>query len=226
MENITDNARVINVDENYIFHLYALLNNEDLKIKIIQFINWFIAQKELRFGYYDGHYMLGMSYINFIVMISNAFIKWVNLYNTQNKDSKDWIIKNDLFFNLNTSNEEMSDNEVALIKQIDDAKLTPDKHIETKYGLGTIRNLSSGCKTLLNIVKHPEKVVCVEECGPNVLKVIFAMDNIKIYMSRPSLADIPDDAIIRFNDTDVVTGSAGYNAWWSKEYERREANDL
>ena len=120
----------------------------------------------------------------------------------------------------------MSDNEVALIKQIDDAKLTPDKHIETRYGLGTIRNLSSGCKTLLNIVKHPEKVVCVEECGPNVLKVIFAMDNIKIYMSRPSLADIPDDAIIRFNDTDVVTGSAGYNAWWSKEYERREANDL
>ena len=149
----------------------------------------------------------------------------IDIY-TEKKDTKDWIIKNDLFFNLNTSNEEMSDNEVALIKQIDDAKLTPDKHIETKYGLGTIRNLSSGCKTLLNIVKHPEKVVCVEECGPNVLKVIFAMDNIKIYMSRPSLADIPDDTIIRFNDTDVVTGSAGYNAWWSKEYERREANDF
>ena len=149
----------------------------------------------------------------------------IDIY-TEKKDSKDWIIKNDLFFNLNTSNEEMSDNEVALIKQVDDAKLTPDKHIETKYGLGTIRNLSSGCKTLLNIVKHPEKVVCVEECGPNVLKVIFSMDNIKIYMSRPSLADIRDDAIIRFNDTDVVTGSAGYNAWWSKEYERREANDL
>lgn len=149
----------------------------------------------------------------------------IDIY-TEKIDSKDWIIKNDLFFNLNTSNEEMSDNEVALIKQVDDAKLTPDKHIETKYGLGTIRNLSSGCKTLLNIVKHPEKVVCVEECGPNVLKVIFAMDNIKIYMSRPSFADIPDDAIMRFNDTDVVTGSVGYNAWWSKEYERREANDL
>ena len=74
----------------------------------------------------------------------------IDIY-TEKKDSKDWIIKNDLFFNLNTSNEEMSDNEVALIKQVDDAKLTPDKHIETKYGLGTIRNLSSGCKTLLNI---------------------------------------------------------------------------
>ena len=88
----------------------------------------------------------------------------------------------------------MSKYEINLIQQVDEAKLTPDKHIETKYGLGTIRNLSSGCKTLLNIVKHPDKVVNVEECGPNVLKIIFTMDNIKIYMSRPTLFDIPDDA--------------------------------
>ena len=98
--------------------------------------------------------------------------------------------------------------------------------IETKYGLGTIRNLSSGCKTLLNIVKHPDKVVNVEECGPNVLKIIFTMDNIKIYMSRPTLFDIPDDVQIRFNESDIVTGGRGYNAWWSKEYERREKDDL
>ena len=109
---------------------------------------------------------------------------------------------------------------------MDDAILTPDKHIETKYGLGTIRNLSSGCKTLLNIVKHPEKVVCVEECGPNVLKKIFEMDNIKIYMSRPSFMEIPKNVRLRFNDKEVVVGSAGYHAWWSKEYERREGHDL
>ena len=115
---------------------------------------------------------------------------------TEKKELKDWILQNDLYFNLNTGNEEMSENEINLIQQVDEAKLTPDKRIETKYGLGTIRNLSSGCKTLLNIVKHPDKVVGVEECGPNVLKFIFAMDNIKIYMSRPSLADIPDDAMI------------------------------
>ena len=75
-------------------------------------------------------------------------------------------------------------------------------------------------------VKHPDKVVCVEECGPNVLKIIFAMNNIRIYMSRPTLTEIPDDAEIRFNDSEVVTGSRGYNVWWSKEYERREAHDL
>ena len=32
-----------------------------------------------------------------------------------------------------------------------------------------------------------DRVVNVEECGPNVLKIIFTMDNIKIYMSRPCL---------------------------------------
>ena len=82
-----------------------------------------------------------------------------------------------------------------------------------KYGLGTIRNLSSGCKTFLNIVKHPDNVVNVEECGPNVLRIIFTMDNIKIFMSRPTLFDIPDDAKIRFNDSDIVIGGRGYNAW-------------
>ena len=145
---------------------------------------------------------------------------------TEKKNSKDWILKNDLYFNLNTSNEEMSKEEIELIREVDDAILTPNKHIETKYGLGTIRNLSSGCKTLLNIVKHPEKVVCVEECGPNVLKKIFEMDNIKIYMSRPSFMEIPKNVRLRFNDKEVVVGSAGYHAWWSKEYERRERHDL
>ena len=110
----------------------------------------------------------------------------IDIY-TDKKESKDWILQNDLYFNLNTGNEEMSQNEINLIQQVDEARLTPDKHIETKYGLGTIRNLSSGCKTLLNIVKHPDKVVNVEECGPNVLEIIFTLDNIKIYMSRPRI---------------------------------------
>ena len=65
----------------------------------------------------------------------------INVY-TEKKNLKDWIFQNDLYFNLNTGNEEMSQKEIDLIQQVDAAKLMPDKHIETKYGLGTIRNLS------------------------------------------------------------------------------------
>ena len=34
----------------------------------------------------------------------------IDIY-TGKKESKDWIFQNDLYFNLNTSNEEMSQNE-------------------------------------------------------------------------------------------------------------------
>ena len=110
----------------------------------------------------------------------------IDIY-TNKINSKDWILQNDLYFNLNTGNEEMSQKEIDLIWQIDEAKLTPDKHIETKDGLGTIRNLSSGCKTLINIVKHPDKEVNVEACGTHVLRIIFEMETDQPYMSPLSL---------------------------------------
>lgn len=148
----------------------------------------------------------------------------IDIY-TERQNSPDWIIFNDMYFNLNTGNEELSEYEAEIIRQVDKAKLTDDKHIETRYGIGTIRNLSTSCKTLLNIVKHPEKVVCVEECGSDVLKIIFGLDNIKIYMSRPALVEIAETTEIRFNDGKVVTGVSGYNKWWKKEYARREAEE-
>lgn len=58
----------------------------------------------------------------------------------------------------------------------------------------------------------------MEECGPNVLKMIFQMDNIKIYMSRPSFVEILAETEICFNDKEIVTGNTDI-AWWSREYE-------
>ena len=34
----------------------------------------------------------------------------IDIY-TEKKEAKDWILQNDLYFNLNTSNEEISENE-------------------------------------------------------------------------------------------------------------------
>ena len=36
------------------------------------------------------------------------------------KNSKEWILQNDLYFNLNTSNEEMSEKEIDIIRQVDE----------------------------------------------------------------------------------------------------------
>lgn len=145
---------------------------------------------------------------------------------TKRQKSDNWIFQNDWYFNLYTGNEEFTEKEKAIIGKIDHAKITQDKYIETKYGLGTIRNLSSGCKTLLNVVKNPEKIVNVDECGRNVLDELFSLDNIHVYMSRPERIHIAENIEICFNDTEIVKGRQGFEQWWTKEYERRESDDL
>ena len=41
----------------------------------------------------------------------------IDIY-TEKRDSNDWILQNDLYFNLNTGNEEMSQKEINLIQQV------------------------------------------------------------------------------------------------------------
>lgn len=51
-------------------------------INLKEFVKYFINLKKLKFNYIKGSYSIGMSYIEFIILISNAFIDWYNeLYN-------------------------------------------------------------------------------------------------------------------------------------------------
>lgn len=46
--------------------------------KLKEFVKDFINLKKLKFNYVNGSYSIGMSLIEFIVLISNEFIKWYN----------------------------------------------------------------------------------------------------------------------------------------------------
>lgn len=145
---------------------------------------------------------------------------------TQKQNEPSWIMRNDWYFNLYTGNQPLTKEEKEAVADIDGARVLDNMRIETEYGLGTIRNLSSGCKTYLNILKNPEKVVCAEECGGNVLERIFKLDTARIYMDRPERFWIDDGTEICFDDKEIVIGRAGYENWWSKEYERKAENDI
>ena len=149
----------------------------------------------------------------------------VYLY-TERQENENWILKNDVYFNLHTGNQPFTEQDKEAIFQIDKARVTQDAHIETKYGIGTVRNLSTGCKTYLNVLKNPGKVVGANECGGNVLTLLFALDDIRLYMNRPERFDIKEDVRIMINDRDLVVGKRGYELWWSSEYERRAKDDL
>lgn len=46
--------------------------------KFKEFVRYFINSKKLKFNYVNGSYSIGISLIEFIVLISNEFIKWYN----------------------------------------------------------------------------------------------------------------------------------------------------
>lgn len=46
--------------------------------KFREFVRYFISSKKLKFNYVNGSYSIGMSLIEFIVLISNEFISWYN----------------------------------------------------------------------------------------------------------------------------------------------------
>lgn len=46
--------------------------------KFREFVRYFINSKKLKFNYVNGSYSIGMPLIEFIVLISNEFIKWYN----------------------------------------------------------------------------------------------------------------------------------------------------
>ena len=145
---------------------------------------------------------------------------------TEKREEENWILKNDFYFNLYTSNQPLTEEDRQAIFQIDKAVVTEDNRIETKYGIGTIRNLSSGCKTYLNVLKNPEKTVSVNECGRNVLDMLFRLDGVRLYMGFPERFEIGGDVRMMMNDKEIVVGRQGYEAWWSREYERRAEHDL
>lgn len=78
LENLgTSNMETgINRFITYLFPGHYEVNITSDKSK--EFVRYFINSKRLKFNYVNGSYSIGMSFIEFIVLISNEFIKWYN----------------------------------------------------------------------------------------------------------------------------------------------------
>ena len=78
LERLGTNGMEVGVDR-FITYLspnyYRIVITPD---KFKEFVRYFINSKKLKFNYVNGSYSIGMSLIEFIVLISNEFIKWYN----------------------------------------------------------------------------------------------------------------------------------------------------
>lgn len=100
------------------------------------------------------------------------------------------IVKlNDVYFNKYTA--QMLDNRAnAIIEKIDHAELTGPYTIKSRFDETTLNTdkLSSGCKTVLNIMYNPDKVFDIRECGDNALDMIYSLDEGKICCDYPLIS--------------------------------------
>ena len=108
-------------------------------------------------------------------------------------------------FNLHINASQFDDSDLQAMKIIDNAELL-DKNtglIKTPFGLASIKNLSTGCKTVLvynYCYRHGvRKIISANECGANALSVLFDLmdsyndsDTLLFLMHRNKAYTIPE----------------------------------
>ena len=93
-----------------------------------------------------------------------------------------YVELNDVYFNQNTVSV-LDDRAGSIVEKIDASRLIGKYKIESKFNGVTldIDCLSTGCKTVLNVLYFPEKVFCLKECGDNALEVLYSLEEGTVY---------------------------------------------
>lgn len=96
--------------------------------------------------------------------------------------SMEYVELNDLFFNQNTVMK-LDGKAEGIIKRIDSSKLISKYKIESKFHGAAldVDCLSTGCKTVLNVLYFPDKVFCMKECGNNALEELYRLKQGAVY---------------------------------------------
>lgn len=130
-----------------------------------------------------------------------------------------YIEWNDLFFNRYTA-ARLDERAVKIVKKIDGSNLLSKYTIESKFHKGVldVDRLSTGCKTVLNVMYFPDNVFCIKECGNNALEVLYGLERGYVYS---------DYAVIPFQmnrvlactkkEKKVIGNYEDLKEWWEDE---------
>lgn len=99
-------------------------------------------------------------------------------------------------------------NALDIIKRIDQATYKGKGQFETPYGICGVTSLSTGCKTVLNIVLSEDsgKAYSVMECGPNALRELYQLNIGSIYAPTiPTISKCPSTEFVGVNDDGTLS---------------------
>lgn len=134
-------------------------------------------------------------------------------------DGKEYIELNDVFFNQTTVSR-IDDKAEAIVEQIEGSRLIGKYKIESKFNGVTldIDCLSTGCKTVLNVLYFPDKVFCLKECGDNALEVLYSLKDGAVYSDYAVIPfDMDEVKVSDKTGTRVISDYEELKEWWSNE---------
>lgn len=130
-----------------------------------------------------------------------------------------YIDYNDIYFNKYTS-ELLDDRAADIIKKIDSSIMISKYTIASKFN-GTSLNidkLSTGCKTVLNVMYNPDVIFDICECGENALDIIYSLPDGRIFCNYPYISFEMRKVNIFDNDRICVADSYDeLKEWWESE---------
>lgn len=132
---------------------------------------------------------------------------------------KEYVELNDVFFNQKTVSR-IDDKASAIIEKIDASKLIGKYKIESKFNGVTldIDCLSTGCKTVLNVLYFPDKVFCLKECGDNALEVLYGLEDGAVYSDYAVIPfDMKEVNISDERGMRVISDYEELKEWWNNE---------
>lgn len=132
---------------------------------------------------------------------------------------KEYIELNDIFFNQKTA-EKLDERAAYFIEQIDDSKLLSKYKIRSRFDDITLNvdQLSTGCKTVLNIFYYPDKVFCLKECGNNALEVLYGFEKGFVYSEYAMIPfEMGKVAVQTLGGNRVIDDYEKLKEWWENE---------
>lgn len=132
---------------------------------------------------------------------------------------KEYVELNDIFFNQNTAGK-LDGKAAKFIEQIDDSKLLSKCKIRSRFEDITLNTdqLSTGCKTVLNIFYYPDKVFCLKECGNNALEIVYGFEKGFVYSEYSMIPfDIEKVTVQTLNGNRIIDNYEDLKEWWENE---------
>ena len=131
----------------------------------------------------------------------------------------DYIELNDVFFNQNTP-EKFDDRASGIVEKIDDARLLGRYKIQSKFGreILDVDRLSTGCKTVLNVMYFPDKVFCIKECGENALKILYGLKQGAVYSDYAAIPfEMNEVTVWAKGEERIIDDYEALKEWWKDE---------